>query len=153
MCSQDCKKDILYLIKYLAKLLRADYDERVAKFGLTGAQARILSFIYRRNALEQVEVHQNDIEKEFSLAKSTVNGLVSRLLKSGYLIKKNSRPYAVLEVSESGLLIIEEIREGRAETINRIFEGYSEEEKESTLTKLRQLIDKLEGGRKDAQNN
>ena len=143
----DCKKDIIYLIRHLAKLLQADFDDRVAKFGLTGAQARILFYINRKTNIEHIEVHQKDIEQEFCLAKSTVNGLVSRLLKTGFIIKKNIHPYAVLETSESGIATIEKIHKGRDDAINKLFQGYTEEEKESTLERLNRLIDNLEGGK------
>lgn len=139
------KEDIICLIKHLAKLLQADFDNRVAEIGLTGAQARVLFFIVRKDD-EGVEIHQNDIEKEFSLAKSTVNGLVSRLLKTGYIIKTNVQRYVVLKPTEEGISAVGKIKQGRKETVNKLFLGYSEEEKSETLKKLNILIENLEGG-------
>ena len=95
---------------------------------------------------EHVEIHQNDIEKEFCLAKSTVNGLISRLLKTEYIIKKNKHPYAVLEITQEGIDAIEKVKEGRIEVINKLFMGYSDEERQQTLRLLNKLIDNLEGG-------
>ena len=139
------KEDIICLIRHLAKLLQADFDNRVAEIGLTGAQARLLFFIIKKSN-ENIEVHQNDLEKEFALAKSTVNGLVSRLLKTGYIIKNNVPPYAVLKPTKEGIAAADKIKQGRIETVNKLFSGYSEEEKSETLKRLNILIENLEGG-------
>ena len=147
MSNFDCRKDIIYLIRHLGKLLENDFNERVAKVGLTAAQARVLFFIIRKTVDEKQEVHQNDIEKEFSLAKSTVNGLISRLLKTSYIIKKNVPPYAILEPTKEGIAAVEQIKSNRIETVNKLFNGYSEEEKEITLERLNILIENLEGGK------
>lgn len=142
----NCREDIIYLTKHLAKLLDADFDKRVSEIGLTAAQARCLFFINRMNRFEHLEVHQNDIEREFCLAKSTVNGLISRLLKTGYIIKKNIHPYAILEITDEGIAAIEKVKQGRIGVINKLFSGYTEEERQITLEKLNKLIDNLEGG-------
>ena len=144
------REDIIYIIRHLSKLLQADFDRRVAEIGLTGAQARMLFFIIKQTKDKGLEVHQNDIEKEFSLAKSTVNGLTSRLLKTGYIVKRSVNRYAVLEPTQEGINAADKIKNGRVETINKLFTGYTEEEKTITLKKLNILIDNLEGGNKDA---
>lgn len=147
----NCREDIIYLIRHLSKLLQADFDRRVSEIGLTGAQARMLFFIIRNTKEKGLEVHQNDIEKEFALAKSTVNGLVSRLLKTGYIIKRNVNRYAVLEPTEEGINAADKIKKGRVETIDKLFSGYTEEEKKQTLERLNILIENLEGGDDNAK--
>ena len=146
MSNWNCREDIIYLAKHLAKLLDADFDKRVSEIGLTAAQARVLFFINRKNRFENTEVHQNDIEREFCLAKSTVNGLISRLLKTKYILKRNVHPYAVLEITQDGIDAIDKIKQGRIEVINKLFAGYTEEERMITLEKFNKLIDNLEGG-------
>lgn len=144
------REDIIYLIRHLSKLLQADFDRRVSEIGLTGAQARMLFYIIKQTKDKGVEVHQNDIEKEFQLAKSTVNGLVCRLLKTGYIVKRSVNRYAVLEPTKEGIDAADKIKNGRVETINKLFSGYTEEEKATTLEKLNILIENLEGGNNDA---
>lgn len=144
------KDDIICLIKHLSKLLESDFEQRVSQVGLTSAQARVLFFINKKNNIEKQVVHQNDVEKEFKLAKSTVNGLISRLVKNGFIQKKTDRRYVVLEITELGVNTISLIRQGRAKTINRLFDGYSQEEKQTTLDKLNKLINNLEGGNENA---
>lgn len=149
MANFDCRNDIIYLIKHLSKLLQADFDRRVSEIGLTGVQARVLFFIIRKTNDEKVEVHQNDIEREFKLAKSTVNGLVSRLLKTGYVTKRNDKKYVVLVPTDVGIEAVGKIKNGRIETVDKLFSGYTEEEKATTLERLNVLIDNLEGGKEN----
>ena len=143
------KEDIIYLIRHLSKLLDADFDKRVSEIGLTAAQARVLFFINKKSNIDKIEVHQNDIESAFALAKSTVNGLVSRLLKTGYIVKKNVHPYAVLEITTEGINAIDKIRDGRIKVINKLFDGYTDEEKRIVLDSINKSISNLEGGDKD----
>ena len=93
-------------------------------------------------------MHQNDIEKDLCLAKSTVNGLVSRLLKTGYILKKNVHPYSILDITDDGIAAIEKIKAGRQATIDTLFAGYTDEERILTLEKVNKLIENLEGGNK-----
>ncbi len=141
----NCKNDIIYLIRHLSKLLQFDFEERVAQVGLTASQARTLFFINRCRLANQ-EVHQKDIEVHFSLAKSTVNGLVSRLERNGFIVKKNLKNYSVLTMTESGIQTIEKIRQGRVDTVNKLFSCYSQEEQQRVLKNLNKMIDSFKGG-------
>ena len=145
MSNQDCRQDIIYLIRHLSKLLEADFDNRIAKMGLTGTQARILFFIERETNANRV-VHQNDIEREFSLAKSSVNGLISRMVKGGFITKKNKSKFVVLEMTGLAYDALAELKQGRVETVNKLFTGYDEETKQQTIEKLNKILENFEGG-------
>ena len=142
----DCRNDIIYLIRHLSKLLQADFEMRVAEAGLTAAQARVLLFIGRKTNVDNIEVHQNDVQNEFALAKSTVNGLISRLEKNDFVKRENVKNHVNLTLTEKGNNTISQIRDGRIATINKLFENQSEEQKQKILTELNQLINNLEGG-------
>ena len=149
----DCHNDIIYLIRHLNKLLQNDFDERIAKYDLTGQQARLLFYINRMTNIENIEVHQNDIEREFHLAKSTVNGLISRLEKKEFIVKTIQNKYSILNITEKGISMIEELKEGRKDTIDRLFKGFSEEEKQLSISKLNILLDNFTGGNEDVAKN
>ena len=143
----NCKNDIIYLIRHLSKLLQADFEDRVAQVGLSASQARTLFFI-NRCRLDGQEVHQKDIETHFSLAKSTVNGLVSRLERNGFIVKSNSKNYSILTMTELGIQTIEKIKQGRVDTVNKLFSGYSQEEQKRVIENLNNMINSFEGGNK-----
>ena len=142
----DCHNDIIYLIRHLSKLIQIDFDDRIAKFDLTGQQARLLFYINRRTNDENNEVHQNDIERDFQLAKSSVNGLISRLVKKEFINKENKGKYSIITITEKGKSVIEQLKEGRKDTIDRLFKGFSEEEKQLSIDKLNVLLNNFIGG-------
>ncbi|MCR5185213.1 MAG: MarR family winged helix-turn-helix transcriptional regulator [Bacilli bacterium] len=153
MGKQDCRRDIIYLIRHLSKLLQNDFDNRINQYGITGQQARILFFVNHKTVLDNVEVHQNDIENEFNLAKSTVNGLISRLEKKNFIIKQNKHPFSVITVSDKGKELIADLREGRDNTIEKLFEGFNKEEREKILENVSKLLTNFEGGNEDVAKN
>ena len=109
--NQSRKDDIIFLIKYLGKLLDKDLDARLSEYDLTGQQGRMLFYIAKRTNIDKEEVHQNDIEQEYHLSKSTVSGIVKRMEKKGIISIEKQHPYAVLKPTEEGECIIHKLRE------------------------------------------
>ena len=144
--NQSRKEDIIFLIKYLSKLLDKDLDARLSEFDLTGQQGRILFYIAKRTNLDKEEVHQNDIEQEFHLSKSTVSGIVKRMEKKGVISIEKQHPYAVLKPTSEGECIIHRLRERRTEAVSKLMEGLSKEQQADLIKELNKLIENMEGG-------
>mgnify|MGYP003311594984 CR=1 FL=1 len=136
------EKDILVLIKELGKELRVDCDNRLAEFGLTTVQGRVLFHIAKWTD-EGKEVHQNDLEKHWNLSKSTVSGIISRLEKKQLVMKISNHPYFILKVTEKGMNIIEHISIKRNDTIDKLLKGLSEKEKEQMINNIKRCINNL----------
>lgn len=120
---------------------------------MTGQQARLLFYINRMTNVENIEVHQNDIEREFHLAKSTVNGLISRLEKKEFIIKTIQNKYSILNITKKGISVIEELKEGRKDTVDKLFSGFTEEERQLAINKLNQLLENFLGGNENVAKN
>ncbi len=146
MIKPEKKNEILYLIKYLGKIIDKDFDARLAEYDLTGQQGRILFLIAGRTNIHHLEVHQNDIENEYHLSKSTVSGLVKRLEKKGVITIEKQHPYAILRPSEEGNNIVRHVIQQRQEVINKILKDFNENEKKEVIGYLNRLIINLEGG-------
>ena len=144
--NQNRRNDIIFLIKYLGKLVDRDFDSRLAKYDLTGQQGRILFYIAKKTNREKQEVHQNDIEQEYHLSKSTVSGIVKRMEKKGVITIEKQHPYAVLKPTDTGEKIIESLHSQREEAFNILLKDLSEEEKEQVCKLLNKLIENMEGG-------
>lgn len=153
MSQIDFRNDIIYLIRHLNKLLQNDFDERIAKFDLTGQQARILFYINKKTVIDGQEMHQNDLEQGLKLAKSTVNGLITRLEKKGFIAKTIVRPYSIINITDKGKAVIDELKEGRAKTVDRLFKGLTEEEKERTIKQINKVLMNFEGGNDNVAKN
>ena len=146
MINQKRADDILYLIKYLSKILDTDLDNRLAEYGLTGQQGRILFYINKETNCLNRDVHQFDIEREFHLSKSTVSGLVKRMEKKGVISIEKKHPYANIKIEDAGKNIICHLRTHRDEAIAELSKDLSEEEKEQVIKLLNRMINNMEGG-------
>ena len=146
MLNPNKKNEILYLLRYLHKVIDKDFDNRLAEYDLTGQQGRLLFFIACKTNYENMEVHQNDIEIEYHLSKSTVSGLVKRLEKKGVITIEKQHPYAILRPSDVGNEIIDHLRNKRKESIDTLLKGFSDEEKENLIEYVDRLIENMEGG-------
>lgn len=151
MVNQNKKDETLYLLRYLHKVIDKDFDRRLAEYDLTGQQGRILFFIACKTNFENIEVHQNDIENEYHLSKSTVSGLVKRLEKKGVITIEKQHPYAILRPSQMGNDIIEHLREKRKQSIETLLSGFTEEEKKTINKNLLKMIINMEGGDENAK--
>lgn len=141
MLNEERKNDIIYLTIYLKKLIDRDFDNRLSEYGLTGQQGRIMFFVSRHEG-----VHQNDIENEFHLSKSTVSGLVKRMQKKEIINIEKQHPYAVITISDKGKDIIKHLREKREESIKHLTGGLDENNKQELCRYLIKLIENIEGG-------
>lgn len=137
-----CKEEpsIIFLTKELDKLITKDFDKRLNSFGLTSAQGHILFYINRKVNIDEEKVHQKDVEEEFHLSKSTVSELIKRMEKKNLIIKSGSRPFYTLEPSTEGIKIIEGIRKGKENTINRIMNGIDEKDRKRIIDDMKLMI-------------
>ena len=149
----DRKEDFFYLIKYLQKLVDQDLDARLALYDLTGQQGRILFFIMRKTERDHMEVHQNDIENEYHLSKSTVSGLVKRMEKKGVISIEKQHPYAILKPTDKARDILSHLDKHREEAIAQFLKGVDENDKEVTLKTLQKFIQNMEKEEKDEKQN
>lgn len=138
--------NIFHLIRYLNKLIATDFDKRLSECGLTGQQGRILFFVYCKTREERIEIHQNDIENEFHLSKSTVSGLVKRMEKKGFIKIEKQHPYAVIKVTKQGEETITHLRKNRRLAINHLLQDVDEKDKDKLVDLLEKLISNMEGG-------
>ena len=143
MINKTRKDDYIYLVKHLSKLIDQDFDRRLSEYGLTCQQGRILFFVNRKSVIENKEVHQNDIEQEFHLSKSTVSGLVKRMEKKEIIIVKKVPPYAILEPSKKGKDIIIHLKKNKEDVIEMILHNIKKEDRTKLQNMLLTMIDNL----------
>ena len=83
------KRYIGYEIKSISHLIRRKLDVTFSApeyDGMTGVQHAIMGYIMRH--AKQGEVFQRDIEKEFSLRRSTVTVMLQGLEQKGYILRE-----------------------------------------------------------------
>lgn len=146
MLNEKRKEDIIFLIKYLQKLLDCDLDKRLAEQDLTGQQGRILFYINREVTCHGKEVHQNDIEREYHLSKSTVSGIVKRLEKKEIITVEKQHPYAILKPTQKAQDIIHYVCMHRDDTLAQLLKDINEDDKKAIIKLLNKMIVNMEGG-------
>lgn len=143
------RKDLLFSIRYLGKLLSLDFDKRLSEHGLTCQQGRLLFYINRMETELNQEVHQNDIENEFHLSKSTVSGLIKRMEKRGVVTVSKKHQYAVINVTDEGREILLSVRHARDELSSQLKNEIGEDGYEQLITSLEKLINCMKGEKED----
>lgn len=79
---------ISMLIKKTALLAEKDTNILLAPYELTGAQFRMLMFLYRK---QQQHIRQTDLENVFGMTNPTVTGIINNLEKKG-LVQRIENP-------------------------------------------------------------
>lgn len=79
---------ISMLIKKTALLAEKDTNILLAPYELTGAQFRMLMFLYRK---QQQHIRQTDLENAFGMTNPTVTGIINNLEKKG-LVQRIENP-------------------------------------------------------------
>ena len=83
------KHDLVRELKKVQIMLEQNMNKILSKYDLTSSQAPILDYIYRAE-LDGSEIQQKDIEEYFYLKNPTVTGILDRLEKKGFIIRKIS---------------------------------------------------------------
>ena len=79
------RKDFGVVIN-LVKRQYAKIDNLKGKCELTPKQGMIIGFIHV-NTLDKIDVYQKDIEKEFSLRRSTASEILALMEKNGFKVR------------------------------------------------------------------
>ena len=134
------KDDFLFLIKHLSKIVELRLDKEINKLGLTPQQGRLLNFLSKMEE-EDVKVRQTDIEERFSLSKSTVSGLIKRMICKDLIYKKKISSDYYLYPTENGKEVISKFREEMRKVKESISSYLEEDERTELIKTLNKLIE------------
>lgn len=79
-------KHLAFLISDLHRLITSAVDKQMTELGLTRSQLRVLLHLLRKDGLSQVEIANN-----LEIGKSTVGGLIDRLIEKKLIIRKSDK--------------------------------------------------------------
>lgn len=121
-------------------------DERLAPYGITSRQARVLSWVKAREA-QGLGVRQKDIERDMGLRASSVSSLVNGLEKNGFIIRQagsgdaRTKTLELTEKSRELFGVFQEIFDWAEQVIVR---GMSEGQKQMLLELMSKALQNLE---------
>ena len=118
-------------IKRISNLFKREVDRAITDRGieeLTGMQSFVIGYLARNN---QRDVFQKDIEKEFSIRRSTATAMLQLLEKNGYITRVVDSDDARLKkiiLTEKALERHKIISQEIDKTEERLYRGLSKEE-------------------------
>ena len=130
----NCNQYYTYKLKVLQHDIKILFDSEFEKLGITGQQGIFLIYVCSNGS-----VHQNDIEQHFGLSKSTVSGIIKRMLKKEIITKQSDYPFVTIKPTEKAKELLEEMGSVREEINNKLLNGFSSEEK----TLLSNMLDRM----------
>lgn len=141
------REELLFLIKFIDKEFKKDFESRLSEYGLTSQQGRLLFYISCNNKNGR-KVRQVDIENHFKLTKSTVHGLIDRMEKAGLVLKKKEGPNQYIEISEKTEGILMHVFAKRNECLEKMLTGVTDEEIET----VHRILSKIYGNKDKGGN-
>lgn len=133
------KRKIPFEIKMLDNMIDRKICNSVKKMSLTHTQARILRFLLIN---KDKIVYQNDLEKEVSVRRSTISGILDTMEKNNLIIRKSSTYDArkkEISLTVNSLNKHKEIEKEIANFDRVLLKGITKEENEIFF----KIIDKL----------
>ena len=136
-----------HLLFWGSQLCKQRMDQKLQAYDVTQTQAHVI--LYLIEAGRNGEVYQKDLEKQFRIKASTVNGIVERLEEKNFLTRTPDRRDGRcrrLSVTEKGLQLEREIHRCIDETEKLMVKDFTAEEQQMLQTLLQRVIENLKGG-------
>lgn len=115
-------------LKMIDHLVKRIGDEHLKQIDLTGSQADVIMLLAHE---PDKMFRQRDIERALNYTNPTVTGLLNRLEKKKFIVRRvdpdDSRA-RIIQLTDVALEIVQEIHSSIRKTEQMILEGFSEEE-------------------------
>jgi DNA-binding MarR family transcriptional regulator len=134
--------EVLIAIRRVIQSIDLHSKHLVKQFGLTGPQLIIL-----REISQTDQITASDISKAISLSQATVTGVLDRLEKRGYIVRKRSnqdRRRTLVEITESGNHILETAPPLMQESFIKQFVELQSWEQHMILGSLHRLVSMMD---------
>jgi DNA-binding MarR family transcriptional regulator len=141
MTTLPAEQSLGFLISDLSRLMRRDFDQRVAGLGLTQAQWRTLARLARAEGCRQA-----DLAAQLEIAPITLARFVDRLEASGLVERRRhptDRRAVQLYCTAAGRRIVRKMRGIATRTYDRALEGVPHADRERLMRILASMRDNL----------
>ncbi len=127
-------------VHMLSRQLKRKTDEYVAKYGITGVQCGMISYIYQNS--QKKDIFAKDIEKKFDIRRASITGILHNMEKKG-LIKReivdNDARLRRIVLTKKALELRKEIEKAVKKVEKQALEGISKEELETFVTLAKKM--------------
>lgn len=129
------------LLRKVCKMHDNKVNQVLSKVKLHKGQPMLLKLLNNKDGIPQ-----SSLVKELEITPATVSAMVKRMEKSGFIIRRrNSEDERVSNVylTEAGRTVTSKLANFQGEMENLVFNGFSDEEKESFSEYLYRIIENL----------
>ncbi len=133
------EKVLLGLVR-LAEYLKREQAAVFKKYGLTFTQYNMLRVL---NSSQQGRNTLSNVSRTMLVAASNLSGLVKRLEKNDFIIRKadpHDERVTIVEITEKGRRTLKELDEAKDKDLERIMAPMSEEDRLFILKKIKQTL-------------
>lgn len=130
-------------IKLISDLIEKNANNTLAEFGVTLSQARVLNYIEKSDR----QVSLKELEKSFNVSQATMQGVIARMEKKGYLctvyLPENRRQKLVV-LTEYGRQLTRDLFKNICSINNSLVNSLTEQEYKDfsvMLDKIRKSIE------------
>lgn len=130
---------------FIANSLKRMIDNKVAEYGLTSVQSRVLHFIAVREE-ENIPLYQKDLEGMFDVRRSTVTSVIQLLEKNGYIKRESVETDArlkQLKLTDYGKETSEIVHKIIVAEEQRIFKCVTEEEEKTFFEVIEKISEAI----------
>lgn len=117
-----------FYIKRISDYIEADANRALEQYGLTCAQARVLSFLLQS---QDKTIIQKDIEDYFEIKHPTVIGILQRMEAKGLIVSSvdpRDKRQKIIKLTDSAFELEKKIADHVEATEKRMAEGMTDEE-------------------------
>jgi DNA-binding MarR family transcriptional regulator len=126
-----------YQIGIVAHLMQNQFNQKLAEYGVTHAQFKVLYQL-----TEHSELLQSAIQNRLYIKASTMNGIIDSMLKNGLINKKESeqdRRSKIISLTEKGRDLEEKLWNEMGQMDEKLMNNFSDEEKQLFFSFLRRV--------------
>ena len=141
-----CEKNIIREIKKIQIMFEKNLNRILEKYDLTSAQAPIITYLFETEK-RGLEVQQKDIEEYFYLKNPTVTGILDRLEKKSFIVRKVSKDdkrKRLIYLTTKAKKIHEDANECLTNFRNEALKDITKEEFEAVISMINKMSNNLE---------
>ncbi|KHF40419.1 MarR family winged helix-turn-helix transcriptional regulator [Halalkalibacter okhensis] len=134
---RNLEERIGYQIGVVAHLMQNQFNQKIAEYGVTNAQFKVLYLL-----AEHHELLQSALQNRLYIKASTMNGIIDSMLKNDLINKKESeqdRRSKIISLTEKGKVLEEKLWNEMGQMDARLMNHFSDEEKQLFFSFLRRV--------------
>ncbi|KGX87226.1 MarR family winged helix-turn-helix transcriptional regulator [Pontibacillus litoralis] len=139
---RDINHALGYHINVVSHFIHNKYNEKLAEYGLTSAQAKVMYFLGGYG--EQI---QSELQQRLYIKGSSMNGLVETLYKKDLIVKRvceSDRRVKLISLTDKGKALEGKLWDVLEELEVQLVDGFNKEERQVMISWLKRMKENIQ---------